>query len=282
MNDFLKTMKNLGNKLLKARTDMGISERDAADATRLREDVIKNMESGSFDYKLPPIYKRGFLRIYAAFLKLDVDAIMEEYTMASATEEMKRKGWRAPVSEQQPEVAANTKTFDAPQEPNGSRFGDDEETEDAGKFDTTTKKMAVAIGGVILAVVLIVMIVSSLVGKKAPEENADIAIGANVQTQPVSQPGGLNEVEASELVLVLTAVVDTYVSVYPDLKTADGKPAEVFYAGPLQAGDTREFRSKVPIMVRLTDAERVKIERNGKPVDTKGAKGLKLFRIVSR
>ena len=282
MNDFLKTMKNLGNKLLKARTDMGISERDAADATRLREDVIKNMESGSFDYKLPPIYKRGFLRIYAAFLKLDVDAIMEEYTMASATEEMKRKGWRAPVTEQQPEVAANTKTFDAPQEPNGSRFDDPDDTEGASKFDTTTKKMAVAIGGVILAVVLIVMIVSSLVGKKAPEENADIAIGANVQTQPVSQPGGLNEVEAPELVLVLTAVVDTYVSVYPDLKTADGKPAEVFYAGPLQAGDTREFRSKVPIMVRLTDAERVKIERNGKVVDTKGAKGLKLFRIVSK
>ena len=55
-----------------------------------------------------------------------------------------------------------------------------------------------------------------------------------------------------------------------------------FFTGAMQAGERKEFRSKVPIMVRLTDAERIKIERNGKALDTKGAKGLQLFRIVSK
>ena len=41
VSDFLRMMKNLGDKLLKARTDMGISVRDAAVATKLRIDVIE-------------------------------------------------------------------------------------------------------------------------------------------------------------------------------------------------------------------------------------------------
>ena len=35
-------------------------------------------------------------------------------------------------------------------------------------------------------------------------------------------------------------------------------------------------------MVKLTDAERIKMERNGATLDLKGAKGLRLFRIVSK
>ncbi len=64
---------------MQARTEKGVSVREAADATRLRADVIENMESGAFDYKLPEIYKRGFLRIYAAYLRLNVDEILAEY-----------------------------------------------------------------------------------------------------------------------------------------------------------------------------------------------------------
>lgn len=281
-------MKNLGDKLLRARTDMGISVRDAADATRLRADVIENMESGNFNYNLPEIYKRGFLRIYSAFLKLDVDAVMEQYTLASrtASDDSKRKTLASRLANAQQDVVSNQREFDTPPASMESRFDsfDESEKEDAPKSDFSTKKMAVAMGGVLLAVVLIILIVSSFVGKDVPEENPDVAIDANMSTQPVSATSAtaLNEVEPQELVLALTALADTYVLVYPDLKTADGKPSELFYTGPIQAGERREFRSKVPIMIRLTDAERIKIERNGKVIDLKGAKGLQLFRIVSK
>ena len=39
-------MKNLGEKLAAARNAMGFTLRDAADQTRLRTDIIANMESG--------------------------------------------------------------------------------------------------------------------------------------------------------------------------------------------------------------------------------------------
>ena len=61
-------MKNLGEKLTEARNAMGLSVRDVADQTRLRIDDIEKMESGEFNINLPEIYRRGFLKIYAAFL----------------------------------------------------------------------------------------------------------------------------------------------------------------------------------------------------------------------
>ena len=96
-------MKNLGAKLKSAREAMQLSLRDVADVTRLRIPVIEKMEDGTFDYDLQDIYKRGFLRIYAAFLKLDVDAVMREYNTALAMKpsEEARKRF-APAAEEEP------------------------------------------------------------------------------------------------------------------------------------------------------------------------------------
>lgn len=296
-------MKNLGDKLLQARTAMGLSVRDAADATRLRADVIENMESGDFNFNLPEIYKRGFLRVYAAFLKLDVDTVMEQYTIGSKGfgEDVKRKtnilSRMATAANVSPSLSPSPqKEFDAPQSSLESRFeaydkaADEQQSEQP---DASAKfiKMAAVFGAVILAVVVIILIVSSIVSKKAPEENPDIQMNANMPTQAASpsapqasaqSAAAVNEVANKELALALTAISDTYVLVYPDVKTPDGKPAEVLYIGPMQAGERREFRSPVPLMVKLTDAERVKIERNGNVLDLKGAKGLRLFRVVSK
>ncbi|MBQ6534766.1 MAG: helix-turn-helix domain-containing protein [Opitutales bacterium] len=271
----------------KARTDMGVSVRDAADATRLRVDVIENMEAGKFDYNLPEIYKRGFLRIYAAYLKLDEAQVMEMYLSASQrvpSEEGRRKNIFQKASN---EAERADSGFETPPASLESRF-DSDASEEPARADSSDKfvKIAAALVGVILLAAVIIFAVSSM-SKKAPEENAEIAINANMPTQPApvseTAQAAVNEVPAdAELTLSLTALADTYVLVYPDLKTPDGKPAEVFYTGPMQAGESRQFKSKVPVMLKLTDAERVKIERNGKEVDLKGAKGLRLFRIVAK
>ncbi len=272
---------------------MGISVRDAADATRLRADVIENMESGEFNYKLPEIYKRGFLRIYAAFLKLDVDAVLEQYSIAlrGSGEEARR---RSNLLSRMASATVPQKDFAPPQSSLESRFetfdksseGEGDESEQA-DYSAKFIKLAALFGGVILAVVLIIFIVSSAVSKNAPEENPDIQMNANMPTQPAApvsedSANAINAVAAAEFSLALTALADTYVLVYPDIKTSDGKPAEALYTGPMQGGERREFRSAVPLMVKLTDAERIKIERNGTPLDLKGAKGLRLFRIVSK
>lgn len=271
---------------------MGISVRDAADATKLRADIIENMESGEFNYKLPEIYKRGFLRIYAAFLKLDADAILDEYAMASraAGGDDRR---RVNILSRMATVASNVSTsaqkeFAPPPSETESRFESFDSAEEERESDTPDNsqkfvKMAVVFGAVILAAVVIILAVSTF-AKRAPEENPDISINGNIATQPVSSAANaaMNEVSAPELKLALTALADTYVLVYQDIKTNDGKHPEPLYTGAMQAGERREFTSGVPLMVKLTDAERIKMERNGATLDLKGAKGLRLFRIVSK
>ena len=282
---------------MQARTEKGVSVREAADATRLRADVIENMESGAFDYKLPEIYKRGFLRIYAAYLRLNVDEILAEYAAELSRgnfEDAKRRNILSRVAtaaaSATANVAAGQREFTPPPASVESRFENFDRQESEAESETPDNsskfiKLAAIFGGVILLVVVIVLIVSSAVSRNAPEENPDVQINANMPTQPaapVSQAtaAASNDIARPELVLAITALSDTLV--YPDIKTPDGKPADAIYTGPLQAGERREFRSVVPLMVKLTDAERVKIERNGAALDLKGAKGLNLFRVHSK
>lgn len=53
--------------------------REAAEATKIRGDFLSSIEQNKFDFDLPDIYKRGFLKNYARYLKLDVDKILADY-----------------------------------------------------------------------------------------------------------------------------------------------------------------------------------------------------------
>jgi hypothetical protein len=53
--------------------------REAAEATKVRTDFLTHFENNHFDFDMPEVYKRGFLRLYARFLKLDVDKVLTDY-----------------------------------------------------------------------------------------------------------------------------------------------------------------------------------------------------------
>ncbi len=73
-------MQTIGERLLEARQRRGVSIREAAEATKVRGDYLMAMEANQFDnIPLADVYKRGFLKIYARFLRLDADRIIGEY-----------------------------------------------------------------------------------------------------------------------------------------------------------------------------------------------------------
>lgn len=69
----------IGERLEEARKRKGISIREVADATKIRSEYLASMEDNSMEIALPEIYRRGFLRNYAIFLKLDPDKILTDY-----------------------------------------------------------------------------------------------------------------------------------------------------------------------------------------------------------
>lgn len=72
-------MQSIGERFEEARKRKGISLREAAEATKIRSDFLGNIEQNKFEFDLPEIYKRGFLKNYARYLKLDPENILTDY-----------------------------------------------------------------------------------------------------------------------------------------------------------------------------------------------------------
>ena len=72
-------MQSIGERLEEARKRKGISLREASEATKIRSDFLSSIEQDQFDFELPEIYKRGFLKNYANYLKLDPQSLLNDY-----------------------------------------------------------------------------------------------------------------------------------------------------------------------------------------------------------
>lgn len=77
--------KNFGTILEEARVKQGISLREAADATKIRSDFLQAFENANGDFNMPLVYKKGFLRLYAEYLHLDADPIVDSFMKGQET-----------------------------------------------------------------------------------------------------------------------------------------------------------------------------------------------------
>ena len=72
-------MKEIGEKLLKARELKGISLEQIFELTKIRLVYLKALETGEFDNLPDKVYVRGFLKSYAQIVDLDPTEILEVY-----------------------------------------------------------------------------------------------------------------------------------------------------------------------------------------------------------
>lgn len=77
-------MQTIGERLEEARERLGISLREASEATKIRTDFLASLEKNVMEIDLPEIYRRGFLKSYARYLEMDVDKLMADYDVANA------------------------------------------------------------------------------------------------------------------------------------------------------------------------------------------------------
>jgi cytoskeletal protein RodZ len=69
-------MPTVGEQLRQAREARNLTVNQVADTTKIRTDHIRALESGHYDVFSASVYIRGFVRTYAALMKLDVAAVM--------------------------------------------------------------------------------------------------------------------------------------------------------------------------------------------------------------
>jgi hypothetical protein len=77
-------MATLGQQLKAAREAKGVSAHDAGAATRILTKMIIALEADDFSGMAAPTYAKGFIRIYAGFLGLNPEPLVEEYVLRHA------------------------------------------------------------------------------------------------------------------------------------------------------------------------------------------------------
>ena len=68
-----------GRYLKTARESQSLSLEQVSDSTRIRKNLIQAIEEDRYDLLPPPVYVKGFLTSYAAFLGLDPNEIIRKY-----------------------------------------------------------------------------------------------------------------------------------------------------------------------------------------------------------
>ncbi len=77
-------MRTIGNILREMRTARGIEIGDIAKQTRISAHFLKDMEEGRFN-RIPRVFDRGYLKIYANFLDLDAKSLLAQYEQEKKT-----------------------------------------------------------------------------------------------------------------------------------------------------------------------------------------------------
>ena len=96
----------LGETLREAREENGASIEDAAAATRIMQTQLRAIEDNDYSAIPAPMYAKGFLKLYAQFLGLEAEPILERFQEECADPDKLR-----------PSLSAHTKTRSRKPEP---------------------------------------------------------------------------------------------------------------------------------------------------------------------
>lgn len=235
-------MQTLGQRLEEARKRKGISIREAAEATKIRGDYLQKFEAGSFDFDLPALYVRGFVRNYARHLDLDASRLVAEFDQLMA------ESGRAPRREVRENFGRVE--FNGEGESAGSR--------PRGTLDPLLLKYLVFGGGAIV-LLLLILIAVNLFSSDAPARPAAKAPGSSEAAAP-ARPGGDGGTSAAQVV-TLTALDSTRVKV---VRVAD---ESVVFDGTLARGESRSIAKTGVLRVTVEDRTKLRLEVNGRAMD---------------
>lgn len=72
-------MESIGDTLREARRSKRASLEDASRSTKIKLDILEKLEADEFDRLAAPMYTKGFLKLYADYLGLDSQQIVDAY-----------------------------------------------------------------------------------------------------------------------------------------------------------------------------------------------------------
>jgi len=275
-------MSNLGQQLQEARSRLGYSIKDVADIIHIRPEYLGEIEENTFNIPLPTVYIRGFVRLYAKFLKVDQDEIVDlfnkrnaqlEFSSEVSADREKMKGTRSLGQYTLPGADGKENTIERS---GGSRIFDRYKPS-----EDENRPPWVYVAGIGAVVILVFAAIFAIKLSFFPmsHEPADTLDPTQTSSSPsasasVSSSGPNVAVESirEELIgLVAKAPVYVYVT--------QTKDKEILFSGRLESGERKTLIREGEIAIACDKAENLIVEKGGIPVDLKGATGKVQFLV---
>ncbi len=259
-------MQSIGERLEEARKRKGISLREAAEATKIRSDFLGYIEQNKMDFDLPEIYKRGFLKNYARYLKLDVDKIMTDYNAQQLSNsrlgkkggaewfgqmEIKKSEAENPIDQVESEQPAPYGRIST--KPSRSEEPTEQEEEEA------DKTFYMKIGLIFVGTLALVFVVFGLIWAILGSGNDDIGEGPELR-EPAQVEELIDEtppvvVDSNSITLVASGNVYVLVKQQSDNKE--------LYRNTMSEGETVTLEKAGPVDILFTAGENLVIEQGG-------------------
>ena len=251
-------MSAIGRQLEEARGCLGVSLRDAAESTKILVEYLEYFEKGDFTFELPEVYKRGFLLLYARYLKLDDQAIALEYDKSVGQSSFSEGG-------------------------EGSLFAGDEgnvkEAEEVsfsrkigsgiGKDAFENRRVQMVMGGAVVSLVILLLVFLVVLLRPSQED-----VSGNVDLTEALLTEKVEEVEkAPVLPIERNAIVLIASSDCEDVLVEQLKDGTLLFRGSLNQGDRLELERKGNVVVKSKTIGLISVEVKGE-VFSNNATGL--------
>lgn len=257
-------MQSIGERLEEARKRKGISLREAAEATKIRSDFLGYIEQNKMDFDLPEIYKRGFLKNYARYLKLDHDKIMTDYNAQQLSKSrLGKKGGSEWFGQMEVEKAAGEESLDhsdSEEQPSYGRITATpprseaaESNEDPDEADKTFyMKIGLVFVGTLALVFVVFGLIWAILGSSPDDTIESPELSDNIEiTQPADT--ALKVVDSSMITLLANGG-SVYVTV---TQKNDGNR---IYRGAIEVDSPLTLDKSGPVEIMFTRGEHLVIK----------------------
>lgn len=268
---FSHSMQSIGERLEEARKRKGISLREAAEATKIRGDFLASIEQNKFDFDLPDIYKRGFLKNYARYLRLDEEKIITDFNAQQLSNSRlgKKAGneWFGSMEIKRDEAGSEDDYDTEDESSSGSSFGSirakrssaEEESHLEPNNEESDQAFYIKIGLIFVGTLAVVFIVFGLIWA--------ILGGSKDRETVVAQPEIRESVDAiadtaisSDAALESISLIASG-NVYVLVKQKNDD--QELFRKTMGEGETVELQKQGPVDILFTAGEFLTIEHNG-------------------
>lgn len=219
-------IQELCSKLKAKRHELGYSLEEIVEKTKLHPSVIKDIEAGNLE-NINKTYIKGFIKIYASFLGVEVGAALDEISHVKAHIRREAKTVTPGRQARRPKLPLDKIPFEK------------------------IKKPLIFLVGAIIAI-LILSALGKAIFRKLKQAPAPAPVKVEEKAEVKSSPQAADE----EIIVSVTAKRDCFLRV-----RADGS---LLFEGVLRKGATESWAAQKDMDFRISDGSAIYIEVNDK------------------